>query len=398
MKILICDDRPDLAEQWKSEIEATVGPDHAVARLLDPVKALQQLVDRRKLADKGEVFDPATPTELDGTDILVVDYDLIGIDENGNRPTGEGFAKLAQVYSPCRYVIVLNQFARVDFDLAMTGHLSSFADVNVSAELVGEPALWKAGTEQDFRPSVWTPTIPTVEARRAYLDENPDLLDRPILELLGLEPRELHGISDSAFAYLSTEVQQLDDLAGITLLQVVERVLGATEAAGLVASSREMAIAFGVSGLANWLDRAMLRPLDALIDTAHLIERRPYLLDATPEELADAEFRKALQDRGGRAFGREGPAGRASRRPSPAFGQGDVCHGTNRSHCGPRRDGRRLRLLDTSRRRFRRGQLAVPVAEYGAGVSRGLQQFQRSPVRRDGQADYGPQRRFAFGD
>ena len=202
---------------------------------------------------------------------------------------------MAKVYSCCRYVIVLNQFARVDFDLGMTGNLASFADVNVFAGLVGEASLWLDDPADDFRPSYWHPTIPLVEARKSYLAENPDILDSRVLGLLGLKSAELHGISDAAFAYLSPEVQHLEDLEAVTVLQVLKRLLGEPEADGLVASSREMASAFAVSRIAKWLDRAMLRPLDALIDAAHLAERRPYLLEAEPAELSDAEFWATLR-------------------------------------------------------------------------------------------------------
>lgn len=295
MRITICDDDPGSAEEWKDRIGSVVGNGHEVFRLPNPVLAIEQLVERKKLAAAGKIFDAAAETEFDGIDVLVVDYDLIHIDEKGSRTTGEGVARLARAYSCCRYVIVLNQFARVDFDLGMTGNLASFADVNVFAGLIGEPALWLADTQDDFRPSYWHPTIPLVEARKSYLMENPDVLDRRVLELLGLESSELHGISDAAFAYLSPEVQHLEDLEAITVLQVIQRLLGELEANSLVASSREIASAFAVSRIAKWLDRAMLRPLDALIDGAHLAERRPYLLKAEPEELANAGFWASLR-------------------------------------------------------------------------------------------------------
>lgn len=295
MRIVICDDDQDSAEEWKERIQAVVGVEHDVARLPDPATAIGQLVERKKLATTGKPFDSAVTTVFDGVDVLVVDYDLIHIDQKGSRTTGEGVARLARVYSCCRYVIVLNQFARVDFDLSMTGNLASFADVNVFADLIGEPALWKADAPDDFRPSYWHPTIPVVEARTAYIRENPDVLDRSVLDLLGLKSSELHGISDSAFAYLSPEVQHLDDLPTVTVLQVLQRLLGQPEADGLVASSREMASAFAVSRLAKWLDRAMLRPLDALTDAAHLAERRPYLLGAEQAELADLNFWTTLR-------------------------------------------------------------------------------------------------------
>ena len=84
MRIAICDDDPDSAEEWKDRISAAVGDGHEVLRLSNPVTAIEQLVERKKLATVGKPFDAAVETVFDGVDVLVVDYDLIHIDPKGS--------------------------------------------------------------------------------------------------------------------------------------------------------------------------------------------------------------------------------------------------------------------------------------------------------------------------
>lgn len=169
MKIRVCDDETSSADEWVEAIHGALGADHSVERLLEPLAAIQELVDRKvsALEPEKKKFDAESSVCLDDIDILVVDFDLIHIDTGGNRTTGEGVARLAKAYSNCGLVVVLNQYSKVDFDLSMTGHLTSFADVNVDALTVGEPSLWLAASTVDFKPSYWSPLLDVLPARRS---------------------------------------------------------------------------------------------------------------------------------------------------------------------------------------------------------------------------------------
>jgi hypothetical protein len=294
MKIRVCDDDPDSAETWVENIRAAVGTAYSVERLDAPLEAIQALVDRKRRALDDGKFEPGAATPFDEIDILVADYDLIHIDKGGNRTTGEGVARLIKSFSCCGLVVVLNQFSKVDFDLTMTGHLDSWADVNVDAKSVGEEALWRSDTSPAFRPSYWSPLLEIGDARKAYAELLAEDLNKGLLATLELAPADLRGISDRAFAFLSERGKSLDELSEISIADFVRQALGAKDADPLLASPSGFAARFAASRIAKWLDRAVLRPLDAMTDAPHLLERRPYLSGPGQAQLADTEWWAAL--------------------------------------------------------------------------------------------------------
>lgn len=297
MKIRVCDDEAANADEWVEAISTAVGTVHSVARLQEPLGAIEELVGRKVAATDPNTkkFDGDNAVQLDDIDVLVIDYDLIHIDDRGNRTTGEGVARLAKAYSRCGLVVVLNQYSKVDFDLSMSGHLTSFADANVDSLTVGEPALWLAASEIDFRPSYWSPLLDVLPARRDCAAAFAEALDAPMLAQIGLRPGDLRGISDDAFSFLSETADSLAALAEISGRAFLAKILGADEAEALIASSPTIAANLLVSRLAKWLDRGIARPLEAVVDAAHLVLQRPYLLDATSEDLLNEDFWRQLR-------------------------------------------------------------------------------------------------------
>lgn len=295
MIVRICDDDPDSAETWVAEIAGLLSEGHSVERIADPLPAIQVLVDRKKAAQDAGSFDIGEPTPFDDFDVLVVDYDLIHIDEGGNRTTGEGVARLVKAYSRGNLVVVLNQFSKVDFDLTMTGHLESWADVNIDSRSIGETSLWKSGDTQ-FAPSYWAPLLNLADERKAFAKKLAEQMDQPILAALELGADDLTGISDQAFAFLSESAKALDQLAAVTPAEFVRQILAKKDADALLASSPEFAARLVASRIAHWLDRSVWRPLDALIDAAHLIERRPYLTTANTDQMLDLGWWGSLRN------------------------------------------------------------------------------------------------------
>jgi hypothetical protein len=297
VRIRVCDDEAASADEWVDAIKEAVGAEHSVERLQDPLEAIQELVDRKVAAldPNTRKFNAEENVRLDKIDILVVDFDLIHIDEGGNRTTGEGVARLAKAYSKCGLVVVLNQYSKVDFDLSMTGHLTSFADVNVDALTVGEPSLWRATSQADFKPSYWSPLLDILPPRRDRAAAFAAALDEPMLAQIGLRPDDLRGISDDAFSFLSETADALAALAVITGRDFLRKVLGVDEAEAVIASSPAIAGNLLISRLAKWLDRGIARPLEAVVDAAHLVLQRPYFLDATPQDLLDENYWRQLR-------------------------------------------------------------------------------------------------------
>ena len=130
-------------------------------------------------ADKAQAIDQA--------DILIVDYDLLEL-KSDYYQTGEGVAYLARCYSDCGFIVALNQFdRRVTFDLSLepNGFHNSFADLNISSQLLGSSGMWNEPWE-GFRPWFW-PLLPQAlhkfEARCRSLQED---MEQKILEFLGI--------------------------------------------------------------------------------------------------------------------------------------------------------------------------------------------------------------------
>lgn len=269
-------------------IKAVLPEDYDVARMETAKDEVSTLLLRKIAVEKGE--NPlAHATDFDEIDVLVVDYDLLHLDDAGGRTTGEGIARLARSLSKCGAIVVMNQY-KGQFDLGMRGHLDSFADVNIDAPLVGRAALWKRLDEAtgEFNPTTWTPMPVLLDAARklaATLAEKG--IDAPILPLIGLDTAALAELSDTAFGYLSLKAQTAEDLAAVTLRQFLRRSLDEGFVECLLAKAPEILFGFAAFRLVKWLDRAVLRPMDVLIDGLHLVDRLPFMIDSTKADVND---------------------------------------------------------------------------------------------------------------
>lgn len=289
MQIRVCDDVEDIADGWVAAIKDVVPPDWDVARMVAAKDSVSHLLQRKLAVEKGD--DPLVQaSEFDPVDVLVVDYDLLHLDGAGSRTTGEGVARLARSLSTCGAIVVMNQFKGPQFDLGMRGHLDSFADVNIEASLVGQRALWKrsepeAGT---FNPTTWTPVPDLLASGRALAAKfASEGLEFPIMTLLGLNAEALAELSDTAFGFVSQKAQTAEDLAAVTLRDFVERSLDEELVRSLSDQAPRILFAFAAFRLVKWLDRAVLRPMDVLVDAAHLLDRLPFMIDPTKADPAD---------------------------------------------------------------------------------------------------------------
>jgi hypothetical protein len=101
-RVLVCDDEPKVATEWLAEIEQALP---AGAYDLRPVPssndikgAIQALLRRRvTIMEPGP--GPQERCLFDEADVLVIDYDLVHVDENNTRYTGEEVARLARAFS-----------------------------------------------------------------------------------------------------------------------------------------------------------------------------------------------------------------------------------------------------------------------------------------------------------
>lgn len=288
MRVRVCDDIQDIADGWVDAIKAVVPDDYDVARIETAKDEVSKLLLRKIAVEMGE--DPlAHATDFDAIDVLVVDYDLLHLDDAGSRTTGEGIARLARSFSKCGAIVVMNQY-KGQFDLGMRGHLDSFADVNIDAPLIARAALWRRldAATGEFNPTTWTPMPVLLNAARklaATLEEKG--IDAPIMPIIGLETAALAELSDTAFGFLSLKAQTSEELAAVTLKEFLQRSLDDGYIDCLLAKAPEILFGFAAFRLVKWLDRAVLRPMDVLIDGLHLIDRLPFMMDSTKVNVND---------------------------------------------------------------------------------------------------------------
>lgn len=283
MRVRICEDNPEFAKELVTEIrDVNVNNFDVEVDVIENMKEEISNLILRKIAVMGGQEDPSNiVTEFDAIDIMVIDYDLVHLDDGGGRTTGEGIARLARSYSQCGVVAVINQFKGPQFDLGMRGHLDSFADVNLDASLINTPALWqKMPATGEFNPTTWTP-LPIRLNSACQLSKKLEQggLDSKVSPLLGLDEDAINQFSDTAFGFLSTEAETSNELASVTVRSFLERSLGHNQVVHLSKYSAKYLYNFAAYRLIKWLDRAVLRPMDVLIDAPHLIDRLPFLMN-----------------------------------------------------------------------------------------------------------------------
>lgn len=290
MRVRVCDDDADAAGEWVSLIKATAPPEFDVARIETAPGEITNLL-QRKLAVERQQSPRVVQTEFDNVDILVVDYDLIHLDEFGSRNTGEGVARLARSFSNCGAIVVMNQFKGPNFDLGMRGRLDSFADTNVDAVLIGQPALWsQIEPENDrFNPTTWT-AMPVLlhAARELGAKFAAQGFDAAIMPQVGLELDALLALSDTAYGFLSLNAQTAEELAKVSIREFLKRSRTDGAVDILIETAPEILFNFAAFRILKWLERAVLRPLDVLIDAPHLIDRLPFLINSEKFDPADA--------------------------------------------------------------------------------------------------------------
>lgn len=281
MRVRVCDDDEAMADGWVAAIKK-VTDGYDVERMASAKEEISKLLLRKIAAEKKQ--DPtAVPCGFDDVDILAVDYDLLHLDEDGSRTTGEGVARLARTFSSCGVIVVMNQFKGPQFDLGMRGHLDSHADLNVDANLVGRPALWRdlEPAAGQFDPTTWTP-LPSLFAavRTLAADLEKTGLEATIMDLLGLPEPALAELSDTAFGFVDSKAETTEELSKVTVRGFLSQALpDEVLVKTLEAHSPKMLFSFTAFRIAKWLERAAFRPMDVLVDGLHLVDRLPFLID-----------------------------------------------------------------------------------------------------------------------
>ena len=274
--ILICDDEKNRERSWKEALESVPRIDAVFdINILPPdelLEASMTLERRRREARKQPRDDfPGDEAEIiDKADILIVDYDLLEL-EGDYYQTGEGLAYLARCYSGCGLIVALNQFEQgVTFDLSLqsNGFPNSFADLNISSDLLRSSGLWSEPWE-GFRPWFW-PLLPNAlekfNSRCHALEGN---MKQRILEFLRF-PKE-------AISLIPNDLLEWIGGAEVTFEEFVNASDGGLHLKDQPLTTSSL-VHIAAARVWQWLEWGILPAQNLLIDAPHLVSSFPSLI------------------------------------------------------------------------------------------------------------------------
>ena len=279
--VLVYDDDPDLAASWQDNISEVVTGEYNLLPVLtknDARHAAQELLRRRSASRK------RNPLELEGcpfddADILIIDYDLLHIAGDNAQYTGESMARLTRMFSDCGVLVVLNQFPGMQFDLSLRGHIVSHADLNINGELLAKPGLWQNPPWNGFRPWSWETLSQAVETHKGRMNIVNDALDKPIVEVFGMQSNDVLRLSDTAFGFIAPDAKELSSFETTTFRDFILNASGDRDLETLLECNKKSAVRFIAARIGKWLEREVLGPQDVLVDVPHLLQRFPFLFE-----------------------------------------------------------------------------------------------------------------------
>lgn len=283
LKILICDDENNREQHWQQELESVLEHENVFdVQVLPPDDLLDAsiaLEARRRIAreEPHESFPKDAAEAIDTANILIVDYDLLDL-RGDYYQTGEGIAYLARCYSSCGLIVALNQFDRgsvFDLSLVPKGFPHSFADINISSNLLANRGLWSEPWE-GFRPWQW-PLLPQAlekfEARCKSLDGN---LEQGIFNFLSL-PQQIIPL-------LPRELIEWIGGKEATFEQFVRE-----SGAGLHKKDKPLTpksiVRIAAARVWQWLEWGVLPTQTLLIDAPHLITAFPSIVSDRKKDI-----------------------------------------------------------------------------------------------------------------
>ena len=225
-----------------------------------------------------EIIVPDGVSQLDNTDILIVDNDLFAL-ENFSDFSAEMVATRARVYTTCGYIVVLNRSPDLDFDLSLLGHSDSKADLHINDRFVADDGLWLTCPKEGgtFRPWHWPLLRASARLYKARVSELRDFLasderDMPILDYFGFAEDAKNRLSRSARAFLHPR-RQAEEVSFHDFLAGNAKSVDVKDGEKIISKRDNSKIAqICAHRISKLLDRLILGPQDVLVDLPHLVE------------------------------------------------------------------------------------------------------------------------------
>lgn len=286
LNVVLLDDDTDRAKAWAEQISRfdnciAVAPEKNEVREL-----IGALFKRRKEGRVGGTKFWHVKCELvDAADLLIIDYDLQNLDDNGEWTTGSEVAYSARLVSRAKTIVVINQRGANRFDLTMVKAAESRADLDVGGVQLTNPGLWQSSGFQGYRPWHW-PNL-TLEPIRAlegvaFVKEH---LDEPIFTSLGFSEDFDSGRALRPEVWGKLCVDQKTTFR--------ELVAPANEAqsmhllfadVSIFREDDELIATIAAAITRRWLEKWVLPNQDVLSDGAHLALRMPWIIANSQDE------------------------------------------------------------------------------------------------------------------
>ena len=290
-KILIYDDELPQTEAFRKNLmrglkKAKLDDAFAVEildedGLQDSIKALQ--ARQEGIRDNSEFSDEIT--QFDDTSIFIIDYDLLK-SKAGGFFTGENIAYSVRCFSTCKLIVGLNQFGRNSFDLALKGHPESFADLNLGADQLDNPGLWRGDwgeVRRTFRPWYWPNLSDSLKAFDKRVKEVRDNLDEPICRVLGFDSDVFRLLPRAIVQFIGKGEGK--EPVETTFREFVKESGNGLRPRDATISEEEVLARVGAARISKWLEIFVLPEQDILVDAPHLVSRYPSLIDGDRKKI-----------------------------------------------------------------------------------------------------------------
>jgi hypothetical protein len=291
--VVICDDEEGRRDEWKNDLEAALGSKVSVEMLTGWKDAWTPLLNRRKAArpapaetKPGEqprspialcelpetVFEKDWQTPFDRADVLLVDYDLFGFDQD-NYLTGAVVSYLVRCFSKCKVIVGVNEYGANPFDLTLKPDPNSFSDVSIGEKQLTNLGLWTGEHVNGYRPWAWPTLLPLVDSFDRRVRQVELAPDAHVVDVCGLA-EDVNLLPRSVVALLERPGQE-DERTSLVDLARGPR-LGYR--AGDEAPSQPAVARVAAARAARWLEGFVLPLQEVVIDAPHLAARNPALL------------------------------------------------------------------------------------------------------------------------
>ena len=189
-------------------------------------------------------------------------------------------------FTNCKLIVGLNQFGDNSFDLTLRGHPDSFADLNLGADQLGNPDLWRGDwgdLRRGFRPWYWPNLFEALRAFDKRVEEIRARLDEPICEVLGFDPDVFRILPRAVVQFIGKDKDE--ESSQTTFREFVTESGNGLKPKDATISDEQVLARVGAARISKWLERCVLPEQDILVDAPHLVSRYPSLIDGDRKKI-----------------------------------------------------------------------------------------------------------------